>query len=223
MASASRVWRMTGSSARAAVKNSATTRRVRLNFDAQTVMGEADVGREKFFGGFVSEVVTDVGQVGALCAGRRGDAEGFVEGEVAGVGFVAQGVDDEDGDVEDLFYDSGRDVMAIAEIGGEFASAAREDVAIDQHAAVRNFGGDDFHAAEFEGCGDFVGFGTDVVAEGVLSIERVIKRAPQVGHGVGRGVNGQGAVGEFTEAAEVVKAGHMVGVRVGKNGGVEPA
>ena len=136
---------------------------------------------------------------------------------------MAQGIDDQDRDAEDLRNDCGRNVMAIAEVGREFASGAGKDVAVNEHFAVRNFGGDDFHAADFEWGRDFVGFGTDVIAESMLSVECVVKDASQVGHGMRRGVDGHGTVGQFTKPAEVVKPRDMVGMRMGEDGGVDPA
>ena len=136
-----------------------------LNFNAQAVMGEANVGRKEFFRFLVTEVMSDVGEIGAPGGCDGGYFEGFAQRKVTRVGFVAQGIDDEDRDAENLGDDVGRDVMAIAEISREFASATGKNVTVNEHFAVGNFGRDDFHAADFERCSDFVRFGADVVAE----------------------------------------------------------
>ena len=111
--------------------------------------------------------------------------------------------------------------MAIAEISRELASATRKNVTVNEHFTVRNFGRNDFHAADFERCSDFVGFGADVIAEGMLSVKSIVKDTPQIGHGMRRSVNGHGPVGHFAKAAEVIEPRDMIGMGVGEDDGVE--
>ncbi len=65
----------------------------------EAVVGEADVGREEGVGGFVVELVGHVGEEGAFGVEPLGDVDGFGEVGVAGVGMVAERVEDEDVEV----------------------------------------------------------------------------------------------------------------------------
>ena len=61
------------------MRKTARMTRTVLNFDAQAVMSEADVGRKEFFRFLVSEVMSDVGEVSAAGGCGRGNIEGFVQ------------------------------------------------------------------------------------------------------------------------------------------------
>ncbi len=171
----------------------------------------------------MTEVVPNVGQPRSLCAGGCGHLERFAQGEMARMRFVPQGVDDQHGDFRDFLDDRRRNMMAIAEISGEFAAAAGENVSVNQQFPVRNLGRGQFDVSNGERSGDFVRLRPDVIAEGVLSVERVVKDAPQVGHGVRRGINRHGPVGQFAKAPQVVESGHVVGVRMGEDRGIKAA
>ena len=171
----------------------------------------------------MAEVVSNVGQPGSLCAGRRGHFERLAQGKMARMRFVPQGVDDQHGDFRDLLDDRRRNVVAIAEISGKFAASARENVSVNQHFPVRNLGRGQLDVPDGEGSGDFVGLRSDVIAVSVLPVEGVIKHAPQAGHGVRRGVHGHGPVGQFAKAPKVVESGDMVGVRVGEDRRIKAA
>jgi DNA repair protein RecN (Recombination protein N) len=170
----------------------------------------------------MAEVVADVGQPSSLRSGGRRYFQRLAQGQVGGVRFVPQGVDDQHGNPGDLLHHVGRDMVAIAEVGGEFAPPAGKNVPVHQHFAVRNFGRGDFDVAHGERRRDFPRVGTHVVAESVLAVERVVKNASQVGHGVRRRVDRHGTVGQFAKTPEVVKARHVVGMRVGEHRGVDP-
>ena len=59
-------------------------------------MGQGHVGGEGGVGGGVVQAVGDVGEEGALRFQALGDGDRVGEVGVAGVGFVAEGVDDQD-------------------------------------------------------------------------------------------------------------------------------
>ena len=194
-----------------------------LNLDTQSVIGQPDIRRQQVFRFDMTEVVADVGEPCALRTGRRRHFQRLAQGQVARMRFVAQGVDDERRYVGDLRDDLGRDVVAIAEVGGQLPSAAGKNVSVDEHLAVRHFGRGQFDVTHGEGPGNLAGIGTDVIPEGMLSVEGVIEHAPQVGHGARRGVNRHGAVGHFAKTPQVVETGHVVGMRVGEDRGVDAA
>ena len=132
----------------------------------------------------MAEIMADVGQPSALCAGDRRDFEGLAQGEMARMRLVAQGVDDEDGDAGDFSDDLRRDMVTIAEVSRESPSRAGKNVSVDEHFSVRNLGRGELDVPDDERSSDFVRFGPHIVAEGVLSVESVVKNTPQIGHGV---------------------------------------
>ena len=140
---------------------------------------------------------------------------------MARVGLVAQGVDDQHGDVRDFRDHGGWNVVAVAEVGGEFPTGPRENVSVDQHLSVRHFGRGQLDVAHGEGTGYLVRIRTHVIAEGVLPVESVVKNPPQIRHGVRGGIDGHGSVGQFAKSAQVVESGHMVRMRVREDGGVD--
>ncbi|MEY3481518.1 MAG: hypothetical protein RIQ71_2293 [Verrucomicrobiota bacterium] len=170
----------------------------------------------------MAEVVPDVGEEGALRARPRGDLERFFERQMARVGLVAQRVDDEHGNSGDFGDDLRRHMMAVAEVSRQLATAPREDVAVDKYLSVRDLGGRKPDVAHGEGRRDFARIGPDVISVCVLSVECVVKHASQPAHGMRRRVDRHGTVGQLAKAAQVVKPGNVVGVGVGKNGGIKP-
>lgn len=194
-----------------------------LDLHAQSVISKPHIRRQEGLGLGMAEVVPNVGQPRSLCAGGCGHLERFAQGEMARMRFVPQGVDDQHGDFRDFLDDRRRNMMAIAEISGEFAAAAGENVSVNQHFPVRNLGRGQFDVSDGERSGYFVRLRPDVIAEGVLSVEGVVKDAPQVGHGVRRGINRHGPVGQFAKAPQVVESGHVVGVRMGEDRGIKAA
>jgi len=111
------------------------------------------------------------------------------------MGFMAQGVDDQHGDILDLLHDGGWHMVAVAEIGSQLPPVACKDVTVDEHFAVRYFGRRNLQVADHERPGHLVRFGADIVPVGVLSVESVVKHPPQLRHGVGRGIDRHRAVG----------------------------
>jgi len=102
----------------------------------KTLAGEAHVGLS------MGEVVGDVGKPGAARREVGDDGEGLLDGEVHGVGDVAEGVEDEVVEVAEERTGGVGEMGEVGEIGGA-ADAEAEDacVAVD------------------EGDGDEVGFG----------------------------------------------------------------
>lgn len=165
----------------------------------------------------MAEIVAEVGEISLLRAGGNGDCQSLVQREVGRVGFVAQGVDDENRNIKELSDHFFGHMMTVAEVANEPTAGAGKNIAVDDHASVRNFGWRYFQISDGKGTIDLVGFGANVVAVGVLPVECVIKHAPQVSYRVGGSVNRHGAIGKFAKSPKVIKAGNVVGVGVGEN------
>ncbi len=86
--------------------------------DFQAVIGQADVGREQAFGAGVREVVTDVGEEGAAGGEFADGFGGALDGGVSGVGFVAEGVEEEHVEAAEFLHGAGGDFAVVGEIGG---------------------------------------------------------------------------------------------------------
>ena len=195
-----------------------------LKGELEAVVGEVDVGGEDSFGGVVVEVVADVGEVGAFGGEFFDVADGLLQVGVAGVGVVAEGVEDEDVEVLEKGDALGRDVGHVGEVSGIAEAVAGDLVAAVDDGDAEEAGAEEVTAKAY-GCagggGDAVHGDAGAGGVTVLRAEGVIEDALDgVGGGV-VGVEGE-AVGDVeAEGAEVVEAEDMVGVAVGVEDGVD--
>lgn len=169
----------------------------------------------------MAEVVTDMGQECLLCLRLCRNIDSLLKRKMAGVRFVAERINDQHRNLADVGDNFRRHVMTVAEVCRKFASGPREDVAVDEHFAVGHFGRSQINVADPEGTCDFARVGSHVVPISMLSVECVIKHPPQVSHGARRRVDRDRAVGQFAEPAQVVESGHVIGVGMGENRGIE--
>jgi len=79
----------------------------------QGVVGEADRRGESSIPFGVEGLVGEVSEPGLACLDILGDLDGLGDGEVGGVGFLSESVDDQDGDTLDEIANGWRDGSAI--------------------------------------------------------------------------------------------------------------
>ena len=89
--------------------------------------------------------------------------------------FVAQPVDNEDGDVAYEFSDFGRDRRTVWEVDGAGATVAIQTKAGGGDSSVGDGEGDKGDRAKIKGALDPVGFWTDVGSVAVVDVESVIE------------------------------------------------
>ncbi len=105
--------------------------------DLEAVVGEADVGRERGFGGFVVEIVADVGEEGASGLELLDKGDGAIEVRVTGVRGAAERVEDEDVEILKQGEALGRDVAHVGEVrGGAEAEAGDLLLAVEDGDAL---------------------------------------------------------------------------------------
>jgi hypothetical protein len=162
----------------------------------------------------VAEVVTDVREVGGFGLEAFDNGEGLFDGGVGGVGFVAEGVEEEDVEIAEFVHGVFGDLVVIGEVG-DLADAVAED---DEEPVVEG-DGSDLLAEEFEGFAveDVNGEAGDGVFPVAIG-EDVFEDAADDDEGGLGGVNGDGAALAVVEGAEVVEAEDVVGVGVGIRG-----
>jgi len=190
---------------------------------AEAVIGEAHPGGELRFVAVVVEIVSEVGEEGARGGDAAGGGEGFIQAHVGGVRFAAEGVEDGDLDATDLGQGGGGDGLAVAEVSQARPAILTEEEPGRGHAAVWQRQGNDLEIAEGEGPSDHAGVGLEVTARDGLAGEGVLEDPLKVGHGLGRGVDGQWGVAQIAEAPAIVQAHDMVGVAVSEEDRVERA
>ena len=177
-------------------------------------MGEFDVGWQDCVGGFVVEIVADVGEEGSFWGNFFDEFDGFGQVGVGGVGFAAEGVEDKDikllEEREGLFGDIGH----VGEVGG-----GTEAVAGDGVAAVRDRDALEGGAEEWNFGGKICGKAVDVDASaGGVAVDGakcVFEDALDDGGGGVVGVEGDAFGPREAEGTEVVHAEDVIGVRVG--------
>jgi len=151
---------------------------------------------------------------------RHFDSLGY--GEVRGMRFVAETVNDEDGNIVKLLSNRGGNGGAVGKVGGARTAVPIQAKPGRGDAAVGNRERDKGDGAELEGSLDAVGLRTNVGGTAVIHIESVIKGLVQAGKGVGIGVN-RNPVSVFDGVgAQVVEAGDVIGMAVRVDGGIQP-
>ena len=135
--------------------------------------------------------------------------------------FLAEAIDDEDGDITDKIADGWGDGGAIGEVDGAGAVRAVESESRGGDTAVGDGEGNESGGADGERAGDGVRFGTDVGGVAVVEIEGVVKSFVESGESVGIGIEGDAVTIFDGVGAEIVEAGDMIGVAVGIDDGIE--
>ncbi len=167
----------------------------------------------------MANVVAEVGEIRRFGFEAFDDGEGLVDGGVGGVGFVTEGVEEEDVEVAELVHGFFGDLVVIGEVG-DLADAITEY----DHGAVIEGDGGDLLAEEFEGfavedVGGEAGDGIFFAGVG----EDVFEDAADDGEGGFGAVYGDEAALAKVEGADVVEAEDVVGGGVGEEDGVEGA
>ena len=192
-----------------------------LEIDLKAIVGEVDVGGEGGVAFGVESAVSEVGEPGALGFDVLSDFDGLGDGEVGGVRFFAEAIDDEDGDITDKIADGWGDGGAIGEVDGAGAPRAVESESRGGDTAVRDGERNKSGGADGEGSGDGMRFGTDVGGAAVVEIEGVVEGFFESGESIGIGIEGDAVTIFDGVGAEIVEAGDMIGVAVGIEDGIE--
>ena len=172
--------------------------------------------RERRFGRGMRNVVAHVSEERALRFDAQSRFDGVRERGVRGMRFVAQGVEKKH--VEILQFSDGGfgDFVMVREIG----NVAKAE-AVDFFAAMHHRDRLEAQAKDFERCAvDQIDVELRDVRAAVLHFEGVGEDAPDGGEGVGRGVDGDGALA-VVEGTHVIHSKDVVGVTVGIEDGVE--
>ena len=181
--------------------------REELELELETVVGQAHPGGQGGLAFRMQSEVSQVGEPGLFCPDILGHGDGLGDGEVGGMGFVAQAVDDEDGNIAELGPDGGRDGGAVGQIGSPWLAVAVEPESGGDDGAVGDGQGDEGDRAKGERTFDAVGFGTDVGGVAMVDVKGVIKSLVEAGEGVGIGVDGDAVTVFHGVGAEVIEAG----------------
>ena len=192
-----------------------------LEIDLKTIVGEVDIGGEGGVALGVEGAVGEVGEPGALGFDVLSDFDGLGDGEVGGVRFFAEAIDDEDGDMTDKIADGWGDGGAIGEVDGAGAARAVESESRGGDTAVRDGERNKSGGADGERAGDGVCFRADVGGATYFEIESVVEGFFEAGESEGIGVKGDTVSIFDGVGAEIVEAGDMIGVAVGIDDGIE--
>ena len=192
-----------------------------LEIDLKTIVGEVDIGGEGGVALGVEGAVGEVGEPGALGFDVLSDFDGLGDGEVGGVRFFAEAIDDEDGDMTDKIADGWGDGGAIGEVDGAGAARAVESESRGGDTAVRDGERNKSGGADSERAGDGVCFRADVGGATYFEIESVVEGFFEAGESEGIGVEGDAVTIFDGVGAEIVEAGDMIGVAVGIEDGIE--
>lgn len=165
----------------------------------------------------MGKFVADVSEVGDLGFESGGGFEGLIDGGVGRVGFVAEGVEEEDVEILEEFERGVWDVVVVRQIG-EFAEAE----SVNGHGAVEERDGDDGFSKEIEGSAG-EGLDSEMGAAGFLFAigEDVLEDAADDVEGVGAAVDGDVGLLPEIKGADIVEAEDVVGVAVSEENGVE--
>ena len=192
-----------------------------LEIDLKAIVGEVDVGGEGGVAFGVESAVSEVGEPGALGFDVLSDFDGLGDGEVGGVRFFAEAIDDEDGDITDKIADGRGDGGAIGEIDSAGAARAVDSESRGGDATVRDGERNKSGGADGERAGDGVCFGADVGGATYFEIESVVEGFFEAGESEGIGVERDAVTIFDGVGAEIVEAGDMIGVAVGIEDGIE--
>ena len=164
-----------------------------------------------------------MGEIGLARIDAAGHGERFVQAHVSGMGFASKGV--ENGDINTGYAFEGfvGNGFTVAEISEALGAVLFEEIAVGSDRTMREGQGSNFKIAEIERAGDFAWVRREIAAPMDFAIEGVAENAAEVGHRGRTGINRQRAPELIAEAAAIIEAHDVIGVRVRENDGVDHA
>ena len=147
--------------------------------------------------------------------------EGFGDGHVGVVIFVAKGVDDKDVKVLKEGERLGWDRFNVGEVGQGKVIGEIEAKAVGANPAVFNLDRGDFEAVEFEGFFERAWVGVDVATLFAFVEKGPREHAVEAAKGFGRSVEREGIVAMPAEGADFIEARDVIDVLVGVEDGVD--
>lgn len=149
------------------------------------------------------------------------DFDGLGDGEVSGVGFFAQPVDDEDGNLADEIADRGRHGGAIGQVSGAGLTGKVETEPGGGDTTMGNEQGGEGERADGKGAGDGMRFRANVGRAADFEIEGIIESFFEAGKGEGIGVDGETVTIFDGVGPKVIESSDVVGMAVGVKDSVE--
>jgi len=165
--------------------------------------------------------VGEVSEPGLACLDILGDIDGLGDSEVGGVRFLAESVDDEDGNTADEIADGCGNGSAIGQVGGTRLAIAVDSEAGGGDGAVGNGKGGKGQRSEGKRAGDGMRFGANVGRAPFFDIEGVVEGFFQPGESEWIGINGYAVSVFHGVGSKIIEAGDMIGVAVGIQDGIE--
>lgn len=191
-------------------------------WDAKAVVSEGDIAGEGSVGCVIIEVASKVGQVRLMGSDPLGDFDGLFDGEVRGVGAVAESVEDED---IESFEEREAGFGDFVAVGAVSDSSDAESVDLEAWTMLEgdedDLGAEDFDGASIEAMHGELRNGSGVRLGEVG--ERVIEGLAESGFDDIGAVNGDGMAEVELEEAEVIESEDVIGVFVGVDHRVDDA
>jgi len=159
--------------------------------------------------------MAEVGEKGFLRGEAGGNGAGFGDGEVGGVGDIAECVDDQEIKISHESQGGFRDAFYIREVANTCASGRLKQQTYCLYTAMEDGKGGDAKVADVERGADNMGIRLDVASVGILVVESPAEHVFQHGQCGSRGIEGQGGIALPAEGAHLVEAGYVVEVGVG--------
>lgn len=183
-------------------------------WDAEAVVSEGDVAREGSVGRVVIEIAGQVGQVRLVGSDLASDFNRLFDGEVCGVGAMAETVEDEDIESFEEREAGVGDFVAVGAVGD---SSNAESVDLEAWAVLEG-DGDDLGAEDFDGASIEAMHGQLWNGSGMRLGEvgeRVVEGLAESGFDDIGAVNGDGMPKVELEEAKVIESEDVIGVFVG--------
>ena len=150
----------------------------------------------------------------------RGHCKSFIDAHMRGVGFFPESIDDEMRHAANLFNHRRRHGFAVAKIGRQFLTVAREEISEGCHAAMRNRQGSKECRTEGKRLRYDVRFRMHVARKAILSIESEEKYALEILEGLVRSINWQGPRIR-AKWPQVIQSEHVIGMGVREDDGID--
>ena len=187
---------------------------MRLDRDAKSIVGEADVIRQLRLGFGVAEVVAHVDEVGLLGLDPGHGGDGLLDGQVGRVVGISEGVENKHLDTQSGLDRLWRHGVAVGHVSEPLPSPTPENEAVCGHASVRKIDWNDTGFPKGKRTLERAGLGADVGPVFRPAIKCVFKFLGQFGQGVGGSVERDRFVLDFAEPPEVVESEDVIAVRV---------
>lgn len=193
-----------------------------LEIELKAVESESHIrGKNGFPFGMKGEV-GQVGQPGFFGLNVMSHLDGLGDGQVSGVRFIAQPINDEDRNISDEIPDFRGDSRAVWQVDGPGAAIPIQAKAGGGNRTMGNREGDESDGAKLERALNSMGFRADISAVSVVEIEGVIESLMKTREGVGIRIDGNPVPVFHRVSAEVIESGDMIGVAVGVDHRIQP-